>query len=93
MRIGDREYNIDDNLEIVKPVNSEITILDLKPFIDSLCPIKIFIDGQVAWDDDSDDIDSLFKKYDDITTQKTIVATVSIEIVSYHHSIIKITTA
>ena len=93
MRIGDRNYDIDDNLEIVKPVNSEITILDLKPLIDSLCPIKIFIDGQVAWDDDSDDIDSLFKKYDDITTQKIIVATVSIEIVSYHHSVIKITTA
>lgn len=93
MRIGDRDYNVDDSLEIVKPVYSEITILDLKPFIDSLCPIKIFIDGQVAWDDDSDDIDVLFKKYDDVTTQKTIVATISFEVVSYHHSIVKITTA
>lgn len=91
--LGGHKYTCDDHLEIVPEVQSEITIADLKKSIDSLCPIKIFIDGQLVWDDDLDDIDALFKKYDDITTSKTIVATISVEIVSYHHSIIKITTA
>lgn len=89
--LGGHSYEADDNLEIVPEVQSEITILDLKPFIDSLCPVKIFVDGKLVWDDFADD-GEICKRYDDVMTRQTLVAKVSVEIVSYHHSIIYLTT-
>lgn len=89
--LGGHNYEADDHLEIVHTVQSEITIADLKKFIDSLCPVKIFVDGKLVWDDFADD-GELCKRYDEVTTRKTLVATVSVEIVCYHHSIIYLNT-
>lgn len=91
--LGGHSYEADDNLEIVPDVQSEITIADLKQFIDSLCPIKIIVDGRLIWDDDFvDEFDAHMEQYEKITTSKVIVTSFGAKIVSYHHSIIHLTT-
>ena len=93
MKIGDREYNCDDKLEIIKDVQSSISISDIKNFIDALCPIRIIIDGKVVWDEDTeDDINVLLDHYEKITTSKMILTSFGFKVVSYHHSIIFINT-
>lgn len=91
--LGGHNYEADDHLEIIQNVQSEITIADLKNTIDSLCPVKIIIDGKLVWDDDFvDDFDTHMEQYEKITTSKIIVVSFGAKIVSYHHSIIYLNT-
>lgn len=67
---------------------SEITIKDLKDTIDMMCPVQILVNGNIVWDDDTDDL----AKYDAIFKSDSIVIEFSFEIVHLHHSIVTIIT-
>lgn len=65
---------------------SEIAIADIKSIVDMMCPVKIILNGNIVWDDDTDDI----AKFDSVFTSKSIVKEFSFEIVHCHHSIVTI---
>lgn len=82
---------------------SEIQIKDLKMVITEMHPIEIIIDGVSVWNDDVDltnmscrEIDTALstneKQYWDVVSRTQIVNSISFKIVSYHHSIVNITT-
>lgn len=92
--LGGHSYEADDNLEIVPDVQSEITILDLKPFIDSLCPVQIIVDDKIVWDDyiTVNDFNAHMEHYEEVTTSNDIVVNFYFKVVEYHHTIISIHT-
>jgi hypothetical protein len=61
---------------------------DVKETIDSLRPLKIYINGKVAWDEDNDSL----AKYEALFKSDVIVTEIKFTIVSFHHSYVKITT-
>ena len=67
---------------------SEITIKDIKDTIDMMCPVQVIVNGNIVWNDDTDDI----AKYDAIFESDNIVIEFSFEIVHFHHSIVTIIT-
>ena len=67
---------------------SEITVRDIKDTVDMMCPIQVLINGNIVWNDDTDDI----AKYDAIFESSDIVIEFSFEIVDFHHSIVTIIT-
>ena len=67
---------------------SELTIRDIKDTIDMMCPVQVLVNGDIVWDDDTDDL----AKYDAIFTSNSIVLELSFEIVHFHHSIVTIIT-
>lgn len=68
--------------------NSSIMIKDIDSVIEAMCPVKIYINESLAWDDDVDNLDI----YDDILTKEDIIINIYFEIVQFHHSIVYITT-
>ena len=67
---------------------SELTLSDVKETIDSMSPIKVIINKKTVWDDRYDDL----RQYDYIFTLDYIVKEIHFLIVSYHHSVVSITT-
>ena len=67
---------------------SELKLEDTKSAVDAMCPIKIYINGNVVWDDNYDSI----KLYDYIFTMNYIVKEIKFKVVSFHHTIVKIKT-
>ena len=67
---------------------SAITIKDIKDTIDMMCPVQVIVNGNIVWDDDTDDL----AKYDAIFKSDNIVTEFSFKIVHFHHSIVTITT-
>jgi len=67
---------------------SALTIRDIKDTIDTMCPVQVVVNGNIVWDDDTDDI----AKYDAIFKSDNIVVEFSFEIVHLHHSIVTIIT-
>lgn len=68
--------------------NSSVMIKHIDYVIEAMCPIKIYINEFLVWDDDVDNLDI----YDDILKREDIVTNISFEIVQFHHSIVYITT-
>ena len=82
---------------------SEIQIKDLKMVITEMHPIEIIIDGVSVWNDDTDltnmsgkEIETALsakeEQYWDAVSRTQAVSSISFNIVSYHHSIVNITT-
>ena len=67
---------------------SEITIRDIKDTVDMMCPVQVVVNGNIVWNDNTDDIE----KYDAIFKSDNIVVEFSFEIVHFHHSIVTIIT-
>ena len=65
---------------------SELKLEDIKKAVDAMCPIKIYINGNIVWDDNYDSI----KLYDHIFTMNYIVKEIKFKVVSFHHTIVKI---
>lgn len=66
---------------------SELTMRDIKETVDTLRPLKIFINGKIAWDEDTDSL----VKYETLFNLKLIVTEIKFTIVSLHHSHVMIT--
>lgn len=69
---------------------SELSIKDLTPNITNMCPTQVIIDGKIVWDDENGN-DTL-EDYDQVMSSDKLVASISYDIVHFHHSIVKITT-
>lgn len=67
---------------------SEIKLKDIKEVVDAMCPIKIYINGNEAWDDDEDDIEI----YNALFAFNYIVKEIRFKVVSFHHTIVIIKT-
>ena len=72
----------------MKKIFSSLKIKDLDCEIESMCPIRIYINDFLVWDDDIDSLD----KYSLILDKEDIVSEIRFEIVQFHHSIVYITT-
>lgn len=86
--------------------NSELTIKTLASEIRAMAPIEIIVNnGEYYWKDDLDLTDIMdnheetervmkehLQKYYDILNLDLIITNISYEIVSFHHSIVRITT-
>lgn len=68
-------------------MESELTLKDLKENIDEMCPIRLYINDQLIWDDFTDDL----AIYDEALDSDKIVACIVYEIADWHHSVVKIT--
>lgn len=66
---------------------SELSLRDLKDDIDRMCPVRLYINDKLIWDDFKDDI----KIFNDALDSDKIVKCIVYEIVDWHHSIAKIT--
>lgn len=67
---------------------SELTVKEV--FNNSLnyfCPIKIYINNTLIWDNDDEDINSS-ELYNWITSLDNLVYSIKIDIIFHHHSII-----
>lgn len=73
---------------------TEIRICDLKPVIDSMCPIRIFINRKLVWDDccRTVGIEETIKEYDEIMRKENLVRQLKFDIDEFHHSIVHIET-
>lgn len=74
---------------------SELTIKDLSENITEMCPVRIFINDTIVWDDDMDNElsrDELFEKYNVIMNRTDIVKSIVYKIIHLHHSEVYITT-
>ncbi len=69
-------------------MESNLTLRDLKENIDSMCPVRLYIDNQLIWDDFADDD---IKIYDEALDSDKIVACIVYEIADWHHSVVKVT--
>ena len=69
-------------------MESDLTLRDLKESIDSMCPVRLYIDDQLIWDDFADDD---IKIYDEALDSDKIIACIVYETTDWHHSIAKIT--
>lgn len=76
-------------------IHSEITVKDVLEKIDCWLPTQIWIDGKIAWDDDLS-IDDGWVDYAEFIANITdelyysIVSSVEIEVVSFHHAVVHI---
>ena len=80
---------------------TEIKIKDIREVIQSLSPIAIYINNEIAWKDDLD-LTTLTKEegnrlliekgkqYDDVLAREDLVDEINIKITDYHHSIVRI---
>ena len=66
---------------------SELSLKDLKENIINMCPVRLYINDQLIWDDFTDDV----KICDEALDSDKIVKCIVYEIVDWHHSIAKIT--
>ena len=79
---------------------SEITLQEALEKLDCWCPVQIWIDGKIIWDDELSIDDSSWIPYhefknnvgNDSYYHQTVVSSIEIEIVHFHHSIIQIYT-
>ena len=75
--------------------NSSLHICDFSETIQNLCPIKIFVNNELIWDDEVYDVsnyqDSIIK-YNEALARKDIVLSITFNIVMFHHSIVYIET-
>ena len=67
---------------------SELTMEDIKETVDSLRPLKVYVNEKVVWDEDNDSL----AEYEALFKPDIIVAEIKFTIVSFHHSYVKITT-
>ena len=74
---------------------TEISFMDAISMTDKFCPIKIYYNGKLVWDDDASmgAYISLESAIDNFKTkhpewQQIMIHTIKIDIVSFHHSII-----
>lgn len=67
---------------------SKLTISELKPQITAKYPVKIYIDGQLVWDNFYDALTI----YNEVLSSNKLVKDVNYESVDDHHSIARITT-
>ena len=79
---------------------SEITLYDAIEYVDSFCPVKIIFNDMVLYNDYDSEVEIEEGLYGEITTPldaiphrirkfaKSIVASINIEIVDFHHSIV-----
>lgn len=70
------------------PICSSLTMRDIKETVDSLRPIRVYVDDKLAWDEDND----VLIKYEGLFRLDLIVTKIEFTIVSLHHSYVKITT-
>ena len=67
---------------------SNLQIKDLSNVITEMCPIQIWINNQLEWDDETGTLDEYY-----MTLQRTdIVDILNFKIVAFHHSIVFIST-
>jgi len=67
--------------------DSDLSLRDLKDDIDRMCPIRLYINDELVWDDFKDDI----KILNDALDSDDIVTCIVYEIADWHHSIVKVT--
>ena len=68
--------------------HTEVKVCDLKDRLTSFCPVAIYINDCLEWDDD----DYKPNIYDKIFERTDFVTDIKIQIVHFHHSIISIYT-
>ena len=84
---------------------TDITLNDLKQVITGMCPIRIFINNILVWDDDDVDLTNMHsyqealdaiakneKKFENIFLDPRYVLNINFEIVEHHHSIVRVAT-
>lgn len=82
-------------------IDSSVRLCDLKYWIDKMAPIQIYINNILAWSDDVDITNmsedeariALLKNetiYNYVINKQDLVSNISFEIVSFHHSIVRI---
>lgn len=67
--------------------NSELTIKDISNLIHQFCPIQIYFNNVLVWDDDEGEIlfNEFFKWMSEL---ENIVYSIKFDIVQFHHSIV-----
>lgn len=68
--------------------HTSLRIKDLKNIIADMCPVKIFINKDCVWDDDTGTID----EYNTVLESGKFITMMTFEIVHFHHSIVYIGT-
>lgn len=83
----------------VNSYNPQIRICDLQEVFKVICPVQIFIDGQIVWDDNQfmegwtvEDMRKFQDDYVNILNRKDIVKKFTFYIVAFHHSVVVIET-
>lgn len=61
---------------------TEITIRDCADLICSMCPVKVFYNDILVWDDDIDPIDWFYE----IVNKNILISKITFQIVHFHHS-------
>ena len=75
--------------------NSSLRICDFSEIIQKTCPIKIFINNEVVWDDEAYDVSNYqdsIAQYNEVLNREDIVLSITFDIVMFHHSIVYIET-
>lgn len=68
---------------------TELRICDLAKIINSMCPVRIYINGKCKWNDDENDTEQL---YQTILNSTDLVYNLKFKIVHFHHSYVYIKT-
>lgn len=76
---------------------SELRIKDIATTISSMCPVKVYVNGNCIFDDDKVTqplvIDKEWAKYEEfLKTSQDLVSSIKFDICDFHHSIVHIKT-
>jgi hypothetical protein len=77
---------------------TSLKISDLVDIIQNMAPVKIYLNNEIVFDDDSIDINDLntshreLEKYTNLLKSEKLVISIKFDIVHLHHSICHITT-
>lgn len=77
---------------------TSLKISDLVDIIQNMAPVKIYLNDEIVFDDDSIDINDLstshreLEKYENLLKSNKLVTSIKFDIVHLHHSICYITT-
>lgn len=77
-------------------MSSSLRIKDISRTISSMCPVKIYVNGNYVFDDDKVTqplaVDKKWAKYQKFLEDEALVASINFDICDFHHSIVKIKT-
>ena len=77
-------------------MESELRIKDIATTISSMCPIRVYVDGNCVFDDDKVTqilaVDKEWAKYQEFLKSEILVDSIKFDICDFHHSIVHIKT-